>query len=121
MIFAAMIPVDIVLMQIFVRLFGIEGAAIATSCTFVTGMIFAGITIYNKYSVLISIRAVLNMVIASFVACLLFLFITPTGIFLLLCYILAVCIYAGVLWLLGELKKGDMDFLASAIAFGKSR
>jgi len=83
-------------------------------------MILAGITIYKRYSVLISFRTVLNQLIASFVECALFIFLTPSGIFLL-CYILAFCIYTGVLWGLGELKRDDIDFLVNAIDFGKSR
>jgi stage V sporulation protein B len=120
MIFAIMIPVDIILIQIFIRPFGIEGAAIATACTFITGMILAGVTIYKRYSVLINIRAVLNILIASFIACARFIFLTPSGNYLLLCYILAFCIYAIALWVLGELKRGDMDLLVNSIKRGRS-
>jgi len=115
MIFAIMIPVDIVLIQIFIRNFGIEGAAIATTCTFIMGMILAAITIYKRYAVLINIRTVLKMLIASFIACIQFIFIKPSGLLLLLCYFLAFFIYIGVLRVLGELKRDDMDLLANAI------
>jgi len=115
MIFAIMIPVDIVLIQFFVRKLGIEGAAIAMTCTFITGMILAAITIYKRYAVLINIRTVLNTLIASFVACIQFIFVKPSGFLLLLCYFLAFCIYVGVLRLLGELKREDMDLLANAV------
>jgi len=121
MIFAVMIPVDIVLIQIFIRKFGIEGAAFATTCTFIIGMILAAITIYKRYAVLINIRTVSNILIASFVACAQFIFVKPSGFFLLLCYILAFCIYIGVLRILGELKREDIDLLANAIYYGPSR
>ncbi|MEA3231754.1 MAG: polysaccharide biosynthesis C-terminal domain-containing protein, partial [Thermodesulfobacteriota bacterium] len=121
MIFAVMIPVDIILIQIFIRKFGVEGAAVATTCTFITGMILAAITIYKRYAVLINIRAVLKILIASFVACSQFIFIKPSGFLLLFCYILAFCIYFGVLRLLGELKREDMDLLANAIYHRRSR
>ena len=121
MIFAVMIPVNIILLQIFILKFGIEGAAVASTCSFIMGMILAAITIYKRYAVLIRIRTVLNMLIASSVGCIQFIFVKPSGFFLLLCYFLTFCIYIGVLRVLGELKREDIDFLADAIYLGRSR
>lgn len=121
LIFAAMIPVDITLVLVFIRQFGIEGAAAATTIVFGTGMILAAVTIYKRYDVLINFRTVLNVLIASSFACIQFVFITPSAIFLLLCYVLAFCIYSGVLWMLGELKREDMELLINAVKVRRAR
>jgi stage V sporulation protein B len=120
-IFAIMILLDVILIQIFTRKLGIEGAAVATTCTFVMGMILAAGTIYNRYAVLIKIRPVLNILVASFIACVPFFFLKPSGVFLLVSFLLTFCAYTGILWVLGELKREDMDLLVNAILAGPSR
>jgi hypothetical protein len=61
------------------------------------------------------------MLIASSAGCVQFIFVKPSGFFLLFCYFLTFCIYIGILRVLGELKREDMDFLANAIYLGRSR
>lgn len=121
LIFAVMIPVDIILIQISIRFYGMEGAAIATTCTFIMGMVLAGMVIYKKYSVLVNIRTILHTLIASVIACSQFLFLTPSGFLLFACYLLAFCIYFAVLWGLGEIKRADMVFLGDAVNIRRFR
>lgn len=115
MIFAIMIPIDIFFIVTLVRKAGIEGAAIATTCTFILGMTLAAITIYKRYAVLIHFSVVLKILIATFFVSIPFVFIKPSGFYLILSYIVAFFIYFGTLWVLGELKKADIEFIAGAI------
>jgi len=119
--FAAMIPLDIILVLIFVRQFGMEGAATATALVFGVGMILVAATLYKRYGVLVQFRTVLNVLIASSLACVQFAFVNYSGFFLLLQYTLVYCIFAGVLWILGELKREDVDFIMNAIKVRRTR
>ncbi len=121
LILAGLIPMDIILIQIFTRKFGIEGAAAATACTFTMGMILVAITIYQRFGTLINSSTVINLLIASHVASAQFIFLKPSGIFLLLSYLFSICLYIGALWLLGELKRKDLDLMLSAISFEHPR
>jgi stage V sporulation protein B len=120
-IFALMILLDIVLIQVFTRKLGIEGAAVATTCTFIMGMVLSAGVIYNRYAVLIKIRPVLNILVATFIVCTPIIFLKPSGLYMLVCYLLTFCVYIGILWALGELKREDMDLLVNAFLAGPSR
>jgi len=121
LIFAVMIPLDILLINILIPQLGLEGAAVATTCTFITGMILAAATIYRRYGVLAQLKALFNILIAALAAASPLIVIIPTGGYLLLFYLLVCCIYLGVLWLLGELKREDVDFFMDAIKMRKSQ
>ncbi len=121
LIFAGMIPIDIILVLIFVRQFGMKGAAVATALTFGVGMVMAAATLYKRYGVLVQFRTVLNVLIASSLACLQFVFVNHSGFFLLFQYTLVYGIFAGVLWILGELKREDVDFIVNAIKVRRAR
>lgn len=113
-IFSMMIPIDIILAMILVPIAGLEGAAIATTVTFLLGMVLAGIIIYKRYSVLVQPRLILKISIAMIPAILPYIFIHPDGLLLLLCYFFSFLIYFFLLKVLGEIKKQDWDYLKSA-------
>jgi O-antigen/teichoic acid export membrane protein len=115
LIFALLIPVDIVLNLVLIPTMGIRGAAVATSLTFLIGMLASMIPLYHKFSVAISINTVFKIVLAAVLAAITLVKTQTTPNLLPVSLAAGSVVYLASLWVLKELTREDFEFFRNAL------
>ncbi len=101
--------------QIFVPLFGIQGASFATLLASLTVTVYAAIIVYKKFHVLFSLHSFLRILIASFVMYVLARIVILPTLLLPFWYVILFGIYTVVLYMLGEIRKEDIKHIHSLL------
>jgi len=99
---------------------GIVGAAWATTLSTFAGMMWAGIVVYRKFGVALSLRAIIRITVAAAVAFVLGKLMPDTISLLLLKYAIITAAFGGMLFVLGEFRTEEISQLKTAL-FSRSK
>ena len=114
MIFAIMlIPIDVILNIILIPIYGLMGAAIATSIAIFIGLIVVMIYVFRCFHTLLNPISFIRIFLASGIIYLFAFFFSFSGIYLLLWYLILFSIYFGLLLLFREIKNDDFGLIKS--------
>jgi stage V sporulation protein B len=115
------LAINSILCLFLIPLYGISGAAIATTIAVGIVMLIAAFLVYRKFQVLFDASSVLKILLASSVIFLLGKVIIIPVIILPLLYIALFIVYGAMLYLLKEIKKEDMLLVQSLLPSWISR
>ena len=102
--------------------YGITGAAWATTASTFIGMIWSGVVVYRKFNLRLDVRSIFRVAVAAGVAFLLGAQVANTAAMLLLKYVVITSAYAGMLYLIGEIRAQEVSRLAQSLfSHGKEK
>ncbi len=101
--------VNIVLNRTLVSIFGLTGAAVATTITGFLGVLIAGIYVYNRFHSLTSLLSLFRIVAASSIIYIVACIFSVSGIALIGYYIGLLLIYFALLFAFREIRKEDIQ------------
>jgi stage V sporulation protein B len=99
---------------------GNAGAAWAMTCSTFTGTLWAGVAVYRKFAVALSLRALMRIIAAATVAFVLGKLAPDTISLLLLKYAIMTAAFGGMLVVLGEFRAEEVSQLKNAL-FSRSK
>jgi len=111
---AAALAIDFVLNALFIPVFGLSGAAWASTAAMFFAFICVSVYLVSRFGVFCSPKSVVRVVFASGAVFFFSAAMPFSGLLLAVTYLAAILVYAGILFLTGELKKGDIVFLRRA-------
>lgn len=106
-----LLPMDIVLNYILIPIYGLKGAALATTLISLIGMFIAGLYIYRKIGNIVDVFSITKIVFSSMIIFGVALILPLQGLLLIVISALLFCGYGGILWLLREIKEDDVDLI----------
>jgi len=95
--------------------YGLKGAAIATTIASALGLLIMAIYIYRLFGVLMNPISFAKIVISSLIIFLIAYFVQLPGLLLMIEYAVLFTIYVGILWVIKEIKKEDIETLRRII------
>ena len=108
--------IDIGLNFILVSVYGLTGAAIATSITSILGVCIAATYIHKQYGILISIIPVLKILCSAVLIFFILYLLAPQGLWLIPAYTGALIVYTFSLYTFGEINYRDIERLKRIIS-----
>lgn len=114
-----LVAVDIVLNIVLVPDYGLIGAAWATTLTALIGMIITAIYISKRFKALISVKSFIKICLASLVIYFIALHVSLSPSFLPLIYVGLLAMYFGLLLLMKEFGKEDMETFKQLMPLGR--
>jgi len=108
-------PMDIILNLILIPIYGLSGAAISTTITFISGSIMAGTYIYYNFGALMEFLSFLKISLASAIVYIISIKYSITGILIFGEYIILFSVYFLLLLLFREIKKEDIQMLRDTV------
>lgn len=103
------IPVSLFLNLKLIPLYGIEGAAMATTISMMIGLMISIAIVYSRFGVFIDIKSFARISVSALVTYLLALTIPASGIFVLLKYVFLFSIYFVILYLIGGVEEKEKE------------
>ena len=91
--------------------YGLLGAAIASTFTYGVGVVVAGSFVFFKFGKCVSILSVSRILIASFAISFLLPRYPANGLMLFGAYLIAFCVYIGILFITREITGEDINIL----------
>lgn len=110
-----LIPIHIILNLLLIPYYELVGAALAISLVGLMAIVLAGAYVFIRFKALVRGRTFFNITIASLVIFILSWMFPFQGILLLLSYLFFLSVYFGILWILRELKKEDLELVKDII------
>jgi O-antigen/teichoic acid export membrane protein len=104
-----LVPIDIALNIALIPRYGLLGAAIATTLTGFIGMVAAAAYVFWRFKTLVPAKSLLKICIASAVVYAIALNISLSPFLLPLLYVGLFTLYLGLLFVMKELKKEDIE------------
>ncbi len=117
-----LVAIDIALNTILIPRYGLMGAAWATTITALIGMIATAIYVFRSFKALVSIKSFIKICLASLAVYVIALQVSLSPFFLPLIYIGLFVVYFGILLLIKEIKREDLETFKRIIPlnrFGK--
>jgi stage V sporulation protein B len=111
------VPINLVLNFILIPRYQIVGAALATSISFLAGMILAALFILREYNTLVYPYSFLRISVASLIVYVLSIISPASGIALLSRYLYLFTVYFVLLFLLKELNNNDFKLIKNSFPF----
>ena len=102
-------PMDIILNRLLIPFYGLNGAALATTLTFLFGTLMAGVYIYYKFRTLMGLLSFLKITLASVIVYFISIKFSVSGIAVFGEYLLLFILYFLLLFLFKEIKKEDIQ------------
>ena len=93
-----------------IPLYGLKGAAIATTISSFVGLLIMATYIYQYYKVLMNPISFVRISFASLIVAIIALLVQFTGFLLTLEYIILFSIYFVILWVIKEINEGKGEF-----------
>ena len=115
-IFSLLIPLSLLLQFYCIPIWGLRGAAMATTLTFFISTILCGAVLHRRVPQMVSYKSCLQILIASLSVAIFPLAVELEGMYLICFYPLGFCIYLVVLWLIGVIAQDDLYFLKETIS-----
>jgi O-antigen/teichoic acid export membrane protein len=116
MIFALiLVPIDIVLNLTLIPIYELKGAALATTITAFIGLVIAAAYVFKRFGTLMSPISVVRISGASLIIYFVALSYPFSGVLLVGNYVFLFLVYLGLLWVLRELNKGDIEVVKNMI------
>ena len=109
----SLVPIAVVLNLMLVPEYQLEGAALATTITTFVGMIISGVYVAKRFRALMNPMSFCKICIASLVICFIGMMFDVSGIILIGWYAVLILIYLGLLWIIREIKKEDVEIVKS--------
>jgi len=106
-----LIPLDVILNLTLIPAYGLEGAALATTITAFVGVVIASIYVVKRFRALANPISFGKMCIASLAVYFISIVYPISGILLAAEYAFLFFVYFGLLWVLREIKKEDIDMI----------
>ncbi len=106
-----LLPIDIILNYIFIPIYGLEGAAFTTTLISFIGMCVTACYLFKKIGGIVDSISCLRLLAASAFIFTIAIFITTSGWFLIIIYVVLLLGYIGLLWILKEIKEDDIRLL----------
>ena len=116
----SMLPFDILLGSILIPRFGLEGAALATIVTAVTGTTIMGGYMIKRFRLSFPFSTLLRGAVGTVIMVVPTYFINVGAIFMPLIYVALIALYLLALIALGEFKKDDLKHLKSLMPKNKA-
>ncbi len=110
-----MVPIDIILNYIFIPLYQLNGAAIATTITAFLGMAAAGLYISMNLGRLMRASSLSKIIISSMIIYIIAIEFQISGILLIIWYLILFILYFAILWMLKEIKDEDVEIAKNMI------
>jgi stage V sporulation protein B len=111
------VPINLVLNFILIPRYQIVGAALATSISFLAGLILAAWFILREYNTLVYPYSLLRISVASLIVYVLSIISPASGIALLSRYLYLFTVYFVLLFLLKELNNNDFKLIKNSFPF----
>ena len=108
-------PMDIILNILLIPFYGLNGAAIATTITFISGTIMAGAYIYYNFGALMEFLSFLKISLATVVVYVISIKFSVTGIIIFGEYLILFILYFLLLFLFKEIKKEDIQIVKETL------
>lgn len=110
-----LIPFDVFLNFKLISIYGIEGAAIATTVTIMIGCIITSILVYKKFSTFLEMKSCLRI----FTSAIFVFFISKTiplsGVFVIIKLLILFSLYFLILYIIREIKEDEVDRIRSYV------
>jgi len=103
-----LLPLDVALNLFLIPVYGLAGAATATTLTFLAGSVALGLYIYTRFKILMNLSSFLKILFASTVIYALSLQLPFQGLWIIVEFILLLIVYAFILLILKEVSKKDI-------------
>ena len=104
-----MVPLSIIFNVLLIPLYGLEGAALATTATSLFGLCIAAGYVLKRFKTLIDALAFVKLCVASVVIYAIALRLPLPLSFLPFLYVLLFAVYCGILFLMKELSEDDLE------------
>ena len=114
------IPLNFVLNFVLIRTYGLKGAAISTTIASFVAMVIAGGYMYKRFKTIVSFKSVVKILIAGLIIYFIALRINLSKYFLVAEVVVLFALYIVILWVLKEIKRGDIIRFKSLNPFNKS-
>jgi len=95
--------------------YGLLGAAIASTFTYGVGVVVAGSFVFLKFGKCVSILSISRIFIASFAISFLLPSYPVSGLILFCAYLMALCVYIGILFVTREITGEDINILKNLL------
>lgn len=110
-------PVDIILNRTLIPVYGLNGAAMATTITFLFGCVILGFYIYYRFKALMGFYSFLKISLASIVIYVISKKFSIVGMAIIGEYIFLFILYFLLLFLFKEIKKEDIQTFKELLGF----
>jgi O-antigen/teichoic acid export membrane protein len=110
-----LVAMDIVLNIVLIPRYELMGAAWATTLTALVGMTVAAIYVFRRFKALVSARSVIKICLASLAVYFIALHVSLSPFFLPLIYVGLFAVYFGLLLLMKEFSKEDVETIKRII------
>jgi len=107
--------VSLMLNIFLVPLYGLNGAAIATTAACLLGLIISGFLVFKKFNALMDLKSFLKILVGSLIISFLGKIWASEGFLLIAEYIVLFLIYFAALFLFKEIKKTDIEMIKNII------
>ena len=111
------LPICIFSNYFLIPIFGLKGAALATTITCLIGISFTSFFVYRIFGAFMKPKSTIKIIGASSLVFIISWFIKFDGFFLIGEYITLFGIYFGLLFLIKEIKKEDIDLVLGILKF----
>lgn len=112
----SLLPLAIGLNYVCIPLYGIEGAAAATTLISGGGIIISGIYLWKNFGTLVNFKTLSRVLIANGSLYFISKYITTSGYALIMEYILCAVLYIGLLLIFREFNQGDFRIIRETVA-----
>lgn len=110
-----LVPIALSLNLFLVPIYQLNGAALSTVITSLLGLTIASVYVWRRFGALIRIKSLLKILIASFALFYISWQLRYSGFFLILEYIFLLLLYFGILVLLREVDRRDLETLRNIV------
>lgn len=107
--------VNVLLNMTLVSIYGLAGAAVATTITGVLGVLIAGVYVYNRFHALINLLSLFKIVTASSIVYLIARSFSVSGISLVGWYVGLLLVYFALLFIFREIREEDIQLTKSIL------
>jgi stage V sporulation protein B len=94
-----------------IPIFGMNGAAYATTLASIIGLFIIGAYVYKNFKVLVEPISFLKIVFSSCIIWGIGFIVRASGLLLIIEYLGLIAIYIGILWVIKEIKKEDLKMI----------
>ena len=107
--------VNVLLNMTLVSIYGLAGAAVATTITGLLGVLIAGVYVYNRFHALINLLSLFKIVTASSIVYLIARSFSVSGMSLVGWYVGLLLAYFALLFIFREIRKEDIQLTRSIL------
>jgi len=108
--------VNVLLNMTLVSIYGLAGAAVATTITGVLGVLIAGVYVYNRFHALINLLSLFKIVTASSIIYLIARSFSVSGMSLVGWYVGLLLVYFALLFIFREIREEDIQVTRSILS-----